>query len=223
MKNEKFFLTEDDFLFFDKMILSINFVKKSRNSSQTDLIRLGLFPPPHRKIFGKETTYEYINPDHGYKVVVHITYLEEERMWRDKGTDSGWILIVERDKAIYFAKPFQRKKGFIMRMLRYVWVTKWKVDHRPLCPKCQGYMNLARKKTTGQYFWACSKNLFHDNSKPQFLPWDYSLPPKALEFVKIRRAYTASYRAKNIKLGKKVTRASKIRKRWIIKNPHNLK
>jgi hypothetical protein len=223
LKNEEFLLTENDFLFFNIIILSMNFSKKSRNDLWTVFTRLGLSPPPHRKIIGSETTYEYINPSHGYKVVVHTTYLEKEKKWRDKSTDIGWVLIVEGDKAIYFAKPFQRKKGFLMRMLRYAWITKWKVDHRPLCPKCQGYMNLARKKTLRQYFWACSKNSFHIDNKPQFLPWDYSLPPKASEFVKIRRAYTARYRAKIKKLGKEVTRASKIRKKWIINNSHNLR
>lgn len=218
MEKERFNLTTDDFVFLDSKLSELSFSKVNTKDQRKLFHQLGLIPS--REITGRETTYSYTN--HGYTVIIHTTYLEKENKWRETGTDSGWVLIRDGDKAIYFARPFQRKKGFILKLLRYAWVTKWKVDNRPLCPECSGYMNIHRKKGKRQYFWMCSKQMYHKEEKFVFLPWDYMLPKKATEFVKIRRAYTEKYKAKNKEEGKERTPAPKIRKKWTISNPENL-
>lgn len=217
MNKQEFILTENDFLFMERMIFSMGYHKITRSDSSKTFIRLNLSPP--RPIVGRETSYKYTN--NGYTVILHTSYLEASKKWRAKGTDVGWNIIVEGDKEKYFAKPFQRTKGFILKFLRYAWISKYKVDNRPLCKECHAYMNIHRKVKTRQYFWVCGNNEKHLESKSVFLSWDYKLPPKALKFVKIRRIYTARYNTKNKKEGKIVTPAAKIRKRWSIGNPEN--
>ncbi len=217
-KKTELLLTEDDFLFLEKMILSMGYRNITRNDSSKEFLRLNLSPP--RPIRGRETSYRYTN--NGYTVFLHTTYLEASKKWRDKGTDAGWILIAEGDKARYFAKPFSRTKGFIMKFLRYAWVTKWKVDNRPLCPECKAYMHITKKVGTRQYYFICRNMISHKKEQPLFLPWDVGLPFNALKFLNIRREYSEKYNKKIKDGGKAVTPARKIRKTWKIGRPENL-
>lgn len=218
MEKKKFELTIDDFVFLNAKMQEIGFLSTGISDQKKLFYRLGLIPP--REITGREETYFYHN--HGYTVIVHTTYLEEEKKWRDTGTDSGWVLIRKGDEAVYFARPFKRSKGFILKILRYAWITKWKVDNRPLCPECKGYMDIYRKKGSRQYFWICNKSEFHQEQRVTFLPWDYGLPQKASAFVNIRRTNTERYKNDNKKKGITPTPAPLIRKQWTISNPENL-
>ncbi len=218
MEEKKFGLTTEDFEFLDDKMKSMDFRKTSILGQKKLFRRLGLVPP--REIKGRETTYLYHN--NGYTVVVHTTYLEREKKWRGAGEDAGWVLIKNRDRAVYFARPFQRKKGFLLKLLRYAWITKWKIDHRPLCPTCSAYMNVKRKSGSRQYFWMCDRKEKHESDGFVFLPWDYMLPKKATEFVTIRRAYTEKYNELSKKAGIQRRPAGTIRKKWIIKKPENL-
>lgn len=217
MEKGKFRLTVDDFVHFNDKMREIGFLSVEISDQKKLFYRLGLIPP--REITGREKTYAYHN--HGYTVIVHTTYLEKEKKWRDTGTDSGWVLIREGDEAVYFARPFKRSKGFILKLLRYAWITKWKVDHRPLCSECKGYMSIHRKKGTRQYFWICNKNEYHKELNAIFLPWDYMLPKKASDFVAIRREITEKYKEDNKKKGITRTPSPLLRKKWTISNPEN--
>lgn len=214
----KFILTYEDFQFIEKNLLGIGYQKIYQHDSRKTFLRLNLSPP--RRIVGREASYWYSH--NGYTVILHTSFLEKEKKWREKGTDIGWNLISEGDEARYFARPFQRKKGFVLKFLRYAWISKWKVDHRPLCPKCQAYMYIQRKKNTRSYYWSCDHNDLHPDGKPVFLSWDYGLPPKATMFIGIRRENTKRYNEKNKKEGKKITPAAVKRKKWIIGKPENL-
>lgn len=214
----KFVLTEEDFLFLERMILNMGYHKITRYDSRKTFLRLNLSAP--REIIGREVSYYYAN--NGYTVVLHTTYLREERRWRDNSTDAGWNLISHGDKAVYFARPFQRTKGFILKFLRYASISKWKVDHRPLCPECNAFMVIFRKANTRQYFWACFNTTRHPPlNVPKFKSWDYELSPEDLKFINIRREYTKRYHAQNKKESKAPTPAAKIRKPWDIGNPQN--
>ena len=219
---EKFVLTQDDFLFFERQVLSMGYRENTTTNIRRLFERLEITPP--RKVIGREVTYSYKSREIGnnYTVILHTTYIRASKKWRETDTDSGWCLIIEGDKAKYFAKPFLRTKGFILKFLRYAWVTKWKVDHRPLCPECQAYMQIAKKKDKRQYYWACHKNTIHAENKPVFSSWDFGFPLNATKFVNIRREYTIRYHRKNKKEGKIVTPAPKIRKKSIIGKPENL-
>jgi len=218
----KFVLSEDDFLFLERMLLDMGYREETTTYSKRLFERLNLIPP--RAITGKEATYIYKSREQGnnYTVIIHTTYLKASKKWRDKDTDAGWCLIAEGDQAKYFAKPFLRTKGFILKFLRYAWVTKWKVDHRPLCPQCQDFMHIVKKVEPRGYYWICRNNVRHNEDKPVFSPWDFGLPLKASKFVSIRRDYAKRFHAKNKKEGKVVTPARKIRKIWEPKKPENL-
>ncbi len=217
METKLISLTKDDFIFLDTTLVKMGFIQTEDSDQRKLFRRLGLIPP--REITGREVTYSYNN--HEYTGVIHTTYVLKENKWRDKGEDSGWVLIRKGDEAVYFARPFQRKKGFILKLLRYAWVTKWKVDNRPLCPKCSAYMYIKRKKNSRQYFWMCDNREFHPEESVEFFPWDYMLPKKALEFVEIRRTYTEKYNERNKKDGVIRKPAPTIRKKWIITKPQN--
>jgi len=215
-------LTEDDFLFTERMLLSMGYREFTIGDSRKEFLRLNLSPP--RRIVGREVSFGYKPREKGnnYNVVLHTTYVRALKKWRDKDTDAAWNLIADSDKAKYFAKPFSRTKGFILKFLRYAWVSRWKVEHRPLCPECQNLMHIAKKEDKRQYYWICRNDIRHTENKHVFLPWDFGLPLKATAFVKVRRAYTARYKKKVKKSGKNVTPAQKIRKPWDIGNPENL-
>lgn len=218
MKEKKVvFLDEKDFLFLENEILKMGYQEITHKDSAKNFLRLNLSPP--RRIIGREASYKYCN--NGYTIILHTSFLKKENKWRDIGTDSGWILITDGDKPLYFARPFQRSKNFVLKFLRYSWISKWKVNNRPLCPLCKGFMDINRKPDTRQYFWACDKNN-HTINKPIYFPWDYNLPPKALEYVKIRRNNSKKYRELNEKKCKIVTPAAKIRKKWTIGSPENI-
>lgn len=218
----KFVLTEEDFLFLEKTILDMGYEEITTKDSSKTFTRLKLSPP--RPIFGREASYVYRSKDpaNNYAAILRTTYLKAQKKWRDTGTDIGWVLIVEGDKEKYFARPFQRSKGFILKFLRYAWVSKFKVDNRPLCPDCNAYMHLKRKTGTRQYFWACFNNERHPFKTASFKSWDFNLKENALNFVNIRREFTKKYNARNKKLGKIVTPAAVKRKKWPIGNKENL-
>lgn len=222
-EKEKFVLTHDDFLFLEKTLLDMGYLEETTTYSKRLFERLNLIPP--RSITGREATYIYKSREQGnnYTVIIHTTYLKASKKWRDTSTDAAWCLIAEGDNAKYFARPFLRTKGFVLKFLRYAWVTKWKVDHRPLCPQCQDFMDIAKKIEPRGYYWICRNNVRHDENKPVFSPWDFGLPLKASKFVSIRRDYTKRYNDKNKKEGKTPTSARKIRKPWESKKPENLK
>ncbi len=214
----KFVLTEDDFLFMERMILGMGYHKVTLYDSKKKFLRLNLSSP--REIVGREASYFYSH--NGYTVILHTTYLEKEKKWRDVGTDIGWNLISHNDKAVYFAKPFRRTKSFILKFLKYATISKWKVDHRPICPECSAFMIICKKAESRQYFWSCFNKTRHIGEKPQFLSWDYELPLDDLKFVRIRREYTRRYHKKNKKEGKNPTPAAKLRKRWDVGKSENL-
>ncbi len=215
--NEVTVLDEKDFQTLEKEILEMGYQEITRKDSAKKFLRLNLNPP--RTIIGREASYKYTN--NGYTVILHTSFLKNENKWRNIGTDAGWILIAEGDKPLYFARPFLRSKNFVIKFLCYAWITKWKVNNRPLCPLCKGYMDISRKYNSRQYFWSCDKNR-HTIGKPVNFPWDYNLPPKALKFVNIRREKTKKYKAKIVKEERIVTPAAKIRRTWNLGNPQNL-
>ena len=192
--------------------------KVTKSNFRKTFIRLDLSAP--RPVEGKETSYEYSS--NNYTVKLHTTYLENERKWRDNSTDAGWVLIAEGDEAKYFARPFKRTKGFVLRFLLYARVTKWKIDNRPLCKECKDFMNIKRKRGSRQYYWGCFNNKRHSSGNAEFLSWDEGLSKEATEILEIRRLYAEKYNAKNKKNGKIPTPAAVKRKKWPIGNPENL-
>lgn len=213
-------LTKEDSIFLSTILLGWGFTKITRKDSGKSFARLDLSPPIGRKIDGREVGFRYSN--NGYTVVVWTSYIDSEEKWRDVGTDYMWVLIRKGDIVKYFAKPFARTAGVILKVLRYAWVSQWRVNNIHICTKCLAYMDIERRKGPRGYYYVCKRTDLHDNKKYFILPWDYNLPPIAKQFVGIRREYTKKYKERNKKFKLNPKPAETIRKKWGIGNPQNL-
>ena len=212
-------LTTEDMNTIDREMIKMGFRNRTTHDSRKVFERLGLIPP--RKIIGREEGYEYSN--NGYTVKCWTSFVKSLNKFREVGKDVAWILAVEGDQALYFARPLQRRSGtMVQRFLSYAWVTKWKIDHRPLCKHCKAYMNIFRKEHSRSYMWICKNSEKHPSGKFQFESWDIGLPDKAQAFVDIRRENTKRYKAKNQKEGKHPIPAPINRNPWKVGTLENL-
>lgn len=218
MEINKFKLTKEDFIFLQGYLLSWGFVKITRRDFAKVFRRLDLQMPRRRT--DRETGFMYTN--NGYTVIVWTSYIEDEEKWRDTGTDYAWVLIKEGDFVKYFAKPLIRMKSMILKLLRYAWVSKWRVDNRHLCPKCDAYMDIGKRHDRRGYYHICKNTDKHEDGLPFTYGWDHNLPPLAQEFVNIRREYTRQYKERNKRLGLTPKPIATIRKRAIVNKPENL-
>jgi hypothetical protein len=164
---KKIELTVGDFLFADKILKSLGYHETSEVDSK----------------------YEYTN--NGYTIRVQISFLKKEQKWEDNGRSMARIMIFERGVEKYCTKPLQGLSDFVWTLLRYAWVTRWKVNHRHHCPECRAFMNIQKKENTRQYMYICDKNEDHSTGEAVFYSWDHGLPLKAKEFLKIQRQATA--------------------------------
>lgn len=211
-------LALEDMKIIDRQMLGIGFRSLSYKDFHKNFTRLKLRAP--RMIRGCEEGYIYHNND--YTIYCWTTFVKTLNTFRAKGEDLGWVLITDGDEAVYFARPFKRtSKSFVKRFLSYAWVTKWKVDNRPLCDQCQAWMHVFRRPKTRQYMWVCKKSNSHLNNKWQFKNWDQELPPKAQVFVNLRRKDTQRYNKKNKKAGLHPTPSAQLRSPWIMGNRSN--
>jgi len=199
--------TLEGYEWFSAVMKQHLFQEISRKQIKQDYTRLGI-EKKIRNVEGVETGFVYASPYSRYKVIVWVTWLKAEQKLRDIGTDAGWNLIAEDDDAKYFSRPFLRSnKNFFLAIFRYAWTSKWKIDNVPICPceECGSKMKIARKIGTRQYFWQCKNEDKHE--KPTSRKWDYGVPPKALDWLNIRRSNTAKYKAKNEKAFKETGKA----------------
>ena len=142
----------------------------------------------------------------------------DEIVSRPKGTDMGWVLIVDsRNKAQYFAVPFHRTLNFVVSLCETARITQLRVQARPQCKECQKYMVIRVEETRATY-WACFQTAGHGTSKAFFLDWDHALSPKAKAAAMRRRKKRKAWQKAKLKLrdeGKKVPQpARKLRQSW---------
>lgn len=215
-------LTIEDYEFMDEILRNIGILRVKPKEKSEDIFRLGLQAP--RMIKGSEVCYRYSNKE--YTLKVWPSYVPEEQKFRAVGKDSGWVIITQGDELVYSTKPMKRttREDFIMKILRYAWVNKFKIDNIPLCPckDCNGRMFIFRKKGTHCYMYACNKAENHHDGKWRFRSWDYGLKEKSKAFLEIGRKATAKYKAKMKTLGKNPIPAAIIRKKWISVNKNNI-
>lgn len=220
---EKSKLTRADAEYMFLLLEVAGFKEMGLSQKVQDFYRLEIKAPPNRKLEGTEQGWSYSNRD--YTVIVWPTWLEKEGKFRDTGTDVGWVIAVPSgsDELVYCARPILRSSSnFVLKLCRYAWVTKHKIDHIPLCRECRAKMFIFRKKGTRQYMFICRNCDRHENNVPVFESWDYALKDKAKEFLAIRRKATQKYNKKNEKEGKNPVPKAFTRKRWEIDRPENL-
>lgn len=204
---------EEAFARFRRALLRRGFRGISPVEFKKEFIRLGLKAPSPRE--GREVGFVYTSS--GLDVCVWTTFLAREGRAREK--DAGWVLIKDGDNPRYFAHPLRRTKNFLRNLLWVACIARWRAEHRPLCPTCNGRMRIAYGKGIKARFWKCVKPAFH--TKAVSLSWDYGLPQEALDFLRPLRKRRARYYAELRKQGKKPGAAIRRRIGWKISRPEN--
>ena len=225
-------VTYADFLRIEATLKSLGFDEIHRGEVAIITLAHGLIPPRRIVIAGEVGFKCSLN---GYTVKVWTSCVREavercreaplfsrgEAVGRPPGEDLGWIVVTDAfNHAQYFARPSLRTKNFVRTLCRRVWITLWKVQHRPLCEKCRKFMHIFRKEDGGT-FWACLRNAFHETTKPVWLGWDFGLPPGALAFALAWRSEFHRYLKRERARGNNPQRARTIRHGWIeTKDPY---
>lgn len=196
---------------FKKYMVAVGFREINPKEKLKNFERLGLVFP--KKIKGQEVGFCF--EANGLKVFVWTTFVAKEEKARDQ--DSGWVLITEGDKALYFSHPMRRTKYFLRRLYKHALIAKERVLNRPLCPECKGYMKIKKGKALKSRYWICK-----NHQKPIFQKWDYNLPEWILTFLKKERKLKTIYREKRKEVGKTTNQAMLKRKTAKITKPENM-
>lgn len=173
--------------------------------------RLGnLSPKSPRSKHERERGFSF--SANGLTVIVWTTWLGKES--RARKEDASWVIIANNDRALYFSHPIHRTKNFLKNLLRQAWLAWWRVRHRPRCPECGKFMEIAFGSGIKSRYWKCRQTEKHRKGKSINLSWDKNLPPQAKRYVvALRRARTAYFK-KLRRVGKPVYQAMHKRQKW---------
>lgn len=195
--------------------------KLTRGEFGRDFVRLGLEAPRHRE--GREIGFVFYA--NRLEVRVWTTYLDPDGPAREE--DAGWVLIKQGDKAKYFTPPLHRTKNFLRRLYQWADVARFRVLDRPVCPapSCNAFMGIRFGEGIGSRYWACMHINRHPSGAPEWADWDIGLKnrrPRAYAFVLAERKKRAQTRKRIRAAGGVPGTARRRRKKWGIRNPHNL-
>jgi hypothetical protein len=200
--------SEEDFERFSKYMIERGFRVIGRPEFINSFRRLSLSNP--RRMTGRETGFSF--SANGLTAFVWTTFLEFEGTAREN--DSGWVLISEGDEVQYYSHPLMRTAGFLDKLLKYAIIAKRRIQYRPLCPACNGFMKIAQGKGLKSRYWRCPKHR-------RFEDFDHGLTDKMKEFLKSERRSRRKYRNKLKKEGRTVIPAILARRPWKAGNPQN--
>ncbi len=204
---------EQAFATFERSLKRRGFRALGSSEFRATFPRLGLVAPSPRE--GREIGYSLVA--NGLQVVVWTTFLARDRTARSK--DAGRVLIKDGDVVRYFSRPLHRTKNFLHNLLLQAAVARLRVLHRPQCPHCQAYMEIANGKGLKSRYWICRKPA---HTKPVFSDWDVGLPAVALEHLQKLRARREAYRQKVEKKKTEPVPAVLKRTGWLVGKPENL-
>jgi hypothetical protein len=205
--------SKEDFDFLQTELRRRGFREITGSEFHRDFKRLGLVAPRPRK--GRETGFVFTANQ--LTVKIWTTWLSDKLEAREE--DAGWVLIVDRDSARYFCRPLHRTKNFVRNLLRHAWIAWWRVLHRPLCPECKQFMDIAYGRGIGARYWRCNRLANHSSGKPENVDWDINLPPRAKKYVEEWRRERRRYLLRRRREGKPENPARFRRKRWVKTNP----
>ncbi len=199
---------EVGFAWLERELYIIGFRHINKTEFKKDFQRFGLVAPSPRE--GRETGFVYsIN---GLTVKVWTTWLSAEGRARE--VDTGWVLILDGDKPVYFSHPIHRTKNFLLTLYKKAWIAKWRILHRPLCPECRQFMDIVSGPALKSRYWLCDERELHQKKKRIRLNWDSELPPKARRFVELERKARAKAKKKRMEEGRAIIPAIKRRIGW---------
>ena len=197
------------FAWFEKAMQQSGFRPISDGKFVHDFRRLRLKAPRPRP--GREAGFFF--SANGLVVRVWTTWLRKDGEARE--IDAGWVIIAKGDDALYFKGPMLRTKHFFLTLARRAWITAWRVAHRPHCPACGVFMEIARGHELKSRYWRCDLVDRHRDVAPRWCNWDIGLPPRAQKFVNAWRAERIRYETQCVAAGKNPHAAMLARKPWI--------
>jgi len=201
-----------DFAHFEELCLKLGFRKIAPDEIRKQLQQLGKKSPRH--VEGREAGFQF--NIRGLTSRIWTTYLETEEKLREKGTDSGWVLIIQDGKVVYFSHQiFRRSEKFLFNLYCWVVINWYRVSRRPQCPECGEYMNIKRGRHLKQRFWSCEQWKLHKIKRKYTLDFNFALPPKAKRWIERVYRKRKKYIARVKKAGKQPHTAMLKRRKWM--------
>jgi|GEM_PF-2113336 len=167
-----------------------------------------LIPPRVRP--GRELGFVFTKDR--FTAVIWTGWLPGEKRSREQ--DSGWIVIEEDGKGIYFSQ-LRRTRNFIDRILMEAKIARARIRTRPDCPRCGNAMSIVHGKGLGSCYWRCKACQTREG-------WDHEaflkqLSKEALDYLARKRKRRRTYYQKRRGLGLPIRSAVFTRKKWIRK------
>lgn len=196
---KKFIFREEDFVFLKENLEKLGF-----KQIVSDKKFIGLKKSSKKR--GRETGFVFAA--NGLTVTVWTTWLSGEKRFRE--TDSGWVVISQKEKPLYFSHPLHRTKNFVLNLLRQAWLAQRRVIHRPICPECKRFMEIGWGRGIKSRYWVCR----HHSDKRIYQSWDWCFGEKTKRFIRVKRRKREKYRKKRLAAGGKTNVAMMKRIPW---------
>lgn len=213
---KKFLPQEDQIQELFRSLAFLGFHQMADQDLEKDFQRLGLEEPRFQE--GREIRFSYTN--NHYECLVLTTILSSFN--NAAISDAAWVIVRTRDKKVFTSPRLHRTKYFVLRVIAWAEIGKALCDYRPLCPECNGYMDIERGKQYREYFW---EHAHRDGNQKMklFEPLYQNLSLLAQSFYERYQMQLRSYQKKLRAKGLEAGRAAKARRLWNIQRPENVK
>jgi hypothetical protein len=175
--------------------------------------RLGLVAPRPR--WGKEVGFLFAA--HRLAVCVWTTWLLREMRAREE--DAGWVVVVQRDRAVYFGGPIHRVGNFFNRLYAEAFLAHARVLNRPFCKEHRSFLDITYGRGLGSRYWVCPHGTAHADGGLVTASWDGALPEAVRAVVETRRRQRQLSRKYRLAMGQQVNIARLIRRPWMTRYP----
>lgn len=207
--------SELDFAYFADELEALGFREMTDEEFYESFKKKRLKAP--RKRYPKKQNHRqvgFVFYAYGLRVCVWTTWLKKQD--KPKKSSEAWVIIEDKNKALYFSHPIHRTKNFVINLLRQAQIARTRIINRPLCPKCNDWtwMKIVQGRSVKSRYWRCSRKAYHKNNKPEYLDWDCGISDADKAYLKPIRKKRAKYRKKRKKQGKPNNVAMKKRKTW---------
>ena len=210
---EKRLPTVPEFLRFKRLLGKLGFRMIQRVEFRKTFERLGLVAPRPKP--GREVGFIFYANE--LVICVWTTWLLSEMRAREE--DAGWVVIVQKNHAVYFGGPIHRVGDFFGRLYVEAELASVRAICRPLCLEHHCFMDVIYGQGLGARYWTCPHEDAHAYGDFRTADWDYGLTKAQKVFVKERRRRRALSRKYRRTLGQEVDVARLIRKQWVVGRP----
>ncbi len=153
--------------------------------------------------------------DSGQVGILFTSWLDEQKKWRARGSDSMWPIITEHKKMVWHGYPCKRTEKGIAEFYTYALIVEHEIYHRPACSICNQMMHCRRIYGTTDYQYVCKANTYHPYERIT-LPFGFSLPQFLKDFLISKKEAHEKYLHDNERKGIERIPAGLVRKPWIV-------